>query len=68
MGFILECLGKAIGGQKIPWGEFLYKAIISEIEKIRKGTTPHTCIGPILTLLIYNQIGGWSVADNNEMD
>lgn len=39
-------------GQKIPWGKFLYKAIILEIEKIRKDTTPHTYIDLILTILI----------------
>ena len=65
--FLIENLAKALNSHAIAWGDIFFKAVTNDVDKIRKGTTPHTCVGGVITLLIRQQLGPWSLADTKEM-
>ena len=65
--FFMENLAKALNGHAIAWGDIFFKAVTNDVDKIRKGTTPHTCVGDVITLLIRQQLWPWSLADTKEM-
>ena len=65
--FLMENLAKALNGHAIAWGDIFFKAVTNDVDKIRKGTTPHTCVGGVITLLIRQQLGPWSLANTKEM-
>ena len=65
--FLIENLAKALNGHAIAWGDIFFKAVTNDVDKIRKGTTPHTCVGGVITVLIRQQLGPWSLADTKEM-